>query len=65
VTGFVVESVGDAIDAVQCVPTLSRRRIRQVFEQRFTAARMARNYVRQYEQLLNCRAQPATAEVTP
>jgi len=42
----------DAVDAVRRVPELSRRRCREVFEQRFTAARMAQDYVRAYERLI-------------
>jgi hypothetical protein len=37
---------------VSCVPlarALSRRRCREVFEQRFTAARMAQDYCNLYE----------------
>jgi glycosyltransferase involved in cell wall biosynthesis len=52
-TGFIVESLEDAVKAVQRVPELSRRRCREVFEERFTAARMARDYVRIYERLIN------------
>jgi len=53
VTGFIVDDVEEAVRAVEQVPTLNRRRIREVFEKRFTAERMAFNYVRQYERLLN------------
>lgn len=49
VTGFVVDGLEDAVAAVERVSTLDRRRIRAVFEERFTAARMARDYVRLYE----------------
>jgi glycosyltransferase involved in cell wall biosynthesis len=52
-TGFIVEALEDAVKAVQRVPELSRRRCREVFEERFTAARMARDYVRIYERLIN------------
>jgi glycosyltransferase involved in cell wall biosynthesis len=51
VTGFLVESQAAATEAVRLVPGLSRRRCRQAFEQRFTAARMAKDYVRIYEEL--------------
>ena len=50
-TGFVVEDLSDAIDAVREVHRLSRARCREVFEERFTAERMARDYVRLYETL--------------
>lgn len=52
VTGFVVDGVDDAVWAVARVGELSRRRCRRAFEERFTAARMARDYVALYERLL-------------
>jgi glycosyltransferase involved in cell wall biosynthesis len=53
VTGFVVDSVEEAVSAVSLIGNLDRRRIREVFDQRFTAARMARDYVAIYRRLLN------------
>src|SRR5205085_869669 len=52
VTGFIVESLDEAVQAVERVPSLSRRRCREVFEQRFSVERMARDYVALYERLL-------------
>jgi glycosyltransferase involved in cell wall biosynthesis len=52
VTGFVVQSVTEAVQAVGCIETLSRQRCRQVFEQRFAAARMAQDYLAVYRRLL-------------
>jgi glycosyltransferase involved in cell wall biosynthesis len=54
-TGFIVRELDDAVDAVRRVPQLSRARCREVFEERFTAARMARDYFDVYAQLI---AQP-------
>jgi glycosyltransferase involved in cell wall biosynthesis len=51
VTGFVVESIDEAVSAVQWVGELSRRFCRERFERRFTAARMARDYVAEYAEL--------------
>jgi glycosyltransferase involved in cell wall biosynthesis len=51
-TGFIVETLEDAVRAVRRVPELSRRRCREVFEERFTASRMARDYVAVYERIL-------------
>jgi len=51
-TGFIVTGLADAIDAVRRLPTLSRARCREVFEERFTAERMARDYFDVYEDLL-------------
>ncbi|WP_044563380.1 glycosyltransferase family 4 protein [Azospirillum sp. B4] len=52
VTGFVVDTIADAVDAVEKARSLDRARIRRVFEERFSAAAMARNYVAAYEALL-------------
>ncbi|HLJ94315.1 MAG TPA: glycosyltransferase family 4 protein, partial [Gemmataceae bacterium] len=52
VTGWIVEQVDEAAKAVERVATLSRRRCRQVFEKRFMAARMVRDYVRIYCRLI-------------
>ncbi len=51
-TGFIVTSLEDAIKAARRVPELSRARCREVFEQRFTARRMAADYLRVYERLI-------------
>ncbi len=51
-TGFLVESVEEAVDAVQRTAEFDRRRCREVFERRFSAARMARKYVAIYERLI-------------
>ena len=51
-TGFVVESMQDAVAAVRRVAELSRKRCRELFEERFTATRMAHDYVQQFEHLI-------------
>jgi len=53
VTGFIVSSVEEAVAAAARVDTLDRALIRQRFEERFTADRMARDYVGVYEKLLS------------
>jgi glycosyltransferase involved in cell wall biosynthesis len=52
-TGFIVDALEDAVEAVRRVPELSRKRCREVFEKRFTATRMAHDYVQVYERLIN------------
>jgi glycosyltransferase involved in cell wall biosynthesis len=52
VTGFVVESIDGAVRAVGQVGELSRCRCRQVFERRFSVARMAADYLAIYRRLL-------------
>jgi glycosyltransferase involved in cell wall biosynthesis len=52
VTGFVVKELDDAAEAVRRVRNLSRARCREVFEKRFTASRMANDYIELYERIL-------------
>ena len=58
VTGFIVETIEDAVDATRAVGDLSRRRVRDVFDDRFTAARMARDYVAVYERVGSDESEP-------
>jgi glycosyltransferase involved in cell wall biosynthesis len=60
-TGFIVEDLDDAVEAVRRLPTLSRARCREVFEQRFTVSRMTRHYVDLYERLIERRKPAAGA----
>jgi glycosyltransferase involved in cell wall biosynthesis len=52
VNGALVESVDQAVAAVEALAALDRSLCRRSFEQRFTTARMARNYVSVYERLV-------------
>jgi glycosyltransferase involved in cell wall biosynthesis len=56
VTGFVVEDETSAIGIVDRVLELDRARIRQRFEERFTARRMAMEYLQCYRSLLGIEA---------
>jgi glycosyltransferase involved in cell wall biosynthesis len=56
-TGFVVDGLEDAVEAVQRVRELSRKRCREVFEKRFTATRMAREYAQVFERLIKRNAE--------
>ena len=53
VTGFVVDSVEDAAEAVGRIAWLERSSCRKAFEDRFDAGRMARDYVDVYRRLVN------------
>jgi glycosyltransferase involved in cell wall biosynthesis len=53
VSGFLVESVDEAAEATRRVASLSRRGCRQAFEDRFTASRMAEDYLDLYRRLLD------------
>ena len=58
VTGFVVSSIEEAAEAVERVASLSRHTCRRVFEERYDAARMARDYVEVYRRLVYVGTQP-------
>ena len=51
VTGLLVDSIEQAADAVAQALQLDRQRVRQRFEERFSAARMAHDYLRVYRGL--------------
>ena len=52
-TGFVCETVDDAVAAVEEAQGLSRRACRAAFEKHFSASRMAADYVRVYQSLID------------
>jgi len=56
VTGFLFESEPEAVAAVDAVRRLDRSTCRTSFESRFSATRMARDYVRIYQDVLAHRA---------
>jgi glycosyltransferase involved in cell wall biosynthesis len=57
VSGVMVTSIDEAVSAVRTIDSLPREGVRREFEARFTAARMAQEYVNAYRQLLE---QPRT-----
>jgi glycosyltransferase involved in cell wall biosynthesis len=65
VSGFIVDSMEEAVRAVENVPRLSRRRCRDAFEARFSASRMAHDYVTIYRQLVAAKAPPASLLQAP
>jgi len=52
VTGLIVDTVEEAIAALPSVIALDRKKVRRRFEQRFSATRMAKDYVGVYRSLL-------------
>ena len=52
VTGAIVDTMDEAIAALPHVIALDRKKVRQRFEQRFSATRMANDYVDVYRSLL-------------
>jgi len=53
VTGYIVRSVEEGICKIGAVMALDRGRVRRRFEERFTATRMANDYVRVYQMLID------------
>jgi glycosyltransferase involved in cell wall biosynthesis len=53
ITGFIVDDLAGATEAVPKIDKLDRARCRQRFEERFSAERMTREYLRIYQQLAN------------
>jgi glycosyltransferase involved in cell wall biosynthesis len=51
VTGYIVEGIDEAVEAVHAAHSLSRASVRERFEQRFTIERVAHDYVRVYHSL--------------
>jgi len=60
-TGFLVEDIDRAVEAVGKIQQISRARCRREFEQRFTDRHMAQDYVRIYQQLLSRSSAQAAA----
>lgn len=58
ITGFIVDSISQGESAVINLPKISRTSCRRTFEEKFTAQRMARNYLHVYEQLLETGSLP-------
>lgn len=52
VSGFIVRSIEEAVAAVKKIPSIDRRACRRYFEEKFTASRMAEDYLSVYERLI-------------
>jgi glycosyltransferase involved in cell wall biosynthesis len=59
VTGFVVNEIEEAVEAVRRVRDLSRAQCHEVFDKRFTASRMATDYIDVYTRLAHSRMRRA------
>lgn len=55
-TGFIVTNEAEAVDAVRRLPDLPRAGIRARFEERFTARRMAKDYLALYSRMAETHA---------
>jgi glycosyltransferase involved in cell wall biosynthesis len=65
VTGFVVDSLDEAVAVTRRVDGLGRRQCREAFERRFTATRMALDHIAVYEQLIGRSTSTVSASGVP
>ena len=65
VTGFLVDSIEEAVAAVEAAAELDRREVRATFERRFSVERLAADYLRVYEALCGRRRAVARSEALP
>ena len=65
ITGHIVDGVDEAIRNIGRVLALDRGRVRRRFEQRFTAQRMAQDYVKIYEKLIGTDHRPGADGTQP
>jgi glycosyltransferase involved in cell wall biosynthesis len=67
ITGAIVETMDEAIVALPRVIALDRKKVRQRFDQRFSATRMAKDYVGIYRSLLapSAARKPHEIELAP
>ena len=64
VSGFIVGDARQAAQAAIAASALSRRRCRQYFERRFTAARMCDDYLALYERILSSEPLLSTSDLS-
>jgi glycosyltransferase involved in cell wall biosynthesis len=62
-SGFIVDTLEQAVHAVRQIASLDRAKVRSEFERRFTAERMASCYLEIYDKLLNAPADLAEAGI--
>jgi len=65
VTGLIVDSMDEAVRKLPHVLALDRRAVRRRFEQRFSATRMAKEYVQTYRGLRKRQQSASMREVVP
>ena len=63
VSGFVVDGEEEAIQAIGRLRELDRRTVRAQFDKRFTAKRMAKEYVQHYESIVGATTRSAVQSV--
>ncbi|HYG39241.1 MAG TPA: glycosyltransferase family 4 protein, partial [Cytophagales bacterium] len=63
-TGFIVSSTSEAVKALDTLSSIDRLDCRKIFEERFTADRMAKEYVALYKSLTNSGVRGRSFELT-
>jgi glycosyltransferase involved in cell wall biosynthesis len=58
VTGYIVDGIDQAVQALEKIDKIDRRGVRQVFDECYTAERMARDYLNVYRRLAENRSLP-------
>jgi glycosyltransferase involved in cell wall biosynthesis len=56
ITGYMVDDIEGALEALGKIPSFDRRRCRRVFEERFSATRMAHDYLSVYSRAIKASA---------
>jgi glycosyltransferase involved in cell wall biosynthesis len=64
-TGFIVDDINQAVAAVEKISSVERTACRNVFEKRFTATRMAEEYVALYQSMASTAVDPAISAANP
>lgn len=52
-SGFIVDGVEEAVSAIRKLESFDRHKCRQIFEEKYLSSRMARDYVKIYERLID------------
>ena len=64
-TGYIVETEEEAIGKIGALLSLDRGRVRRRFEERFTATRMAADYVKTYKSLISGTSERRSLRLVP
>jgi glycosyltransferase involved in cell wall biosynthesis len=56
ITGYIVDDIDGALEALGKVPGFDRRRCRRAFKERFSATRMAQDYLSIYRRVIEASA---------
>ncbi|WP_035347727.1 glycosyltransferase family 4 protein [Edaphobacter aggregans] len=63
ITGYIVDSLDAAADAVRRIDMLDRRMIRRVFEKRFSSRRMCQDYINLYQKVRSGESELMAGEI--